>query len=143
MPVQQTIDTADAVVSLINAAAIGVTFSRVFVPEFEVDDLPAPKGIVVPSGLTVEAASRTTDYDDHTIEIGLGRRLEDEAVDTAAHLLTFEAVLSVIRGTRQLTTADGDVVTLKGAVEVRLYDPEHVRKRIVLSVIRATYRGQI
>jgi len=145
MPVQQTLDTADAVVSLINAAGLteGIIFARVFVPEFEADELTSPKGVVVASSMEIENASRTTDHDDHSIEIGIGRRLSNEAADMATHLLTLEEVLGVIRDrdNAALTVSDGEIVRLKGAVQVRLYDPAHVVKRVALSVLRVIYRG--
>lgn len=143
MPVQKTIDIADALVTLVNAAAIGVTFSRAFVPEFDADDLAAPKGVVVPRSITIEPGSRTTDFDDHSIEIGIGRRISSEDADMKAGLLVFEALVDVIRAgaNKSLTTSDGDTVCRRGTVEVRLYDPEHVRKRVSLSVLRVTYRG--
>lgn len=151
MAVQNTIDVADAVVQLLNdaqpLAGETVTAARTFIPEFDPDDLansaePA-KCSVFPSSLELTRASRHDDAEDHVVEIGIARRLENETTDVAKNLETVEAIKNLARDdeNKMLTLpGDGGDVLFLG-VEVELVVPDLLRKRVALSVVRCTYRG--
>ena len=148
MTTQTTIDAADAVVSILNAAGLaeGITFSRTFLPEFDPDDLASPKGSVFPASIELGRATRTEDSEDHAIEVGIGRRLtgaDAESTDIETQLATVEEVLGVLRaaGNRTISTPDDSTELLFFSVEARLFIPELLRKRIALSVVRVVYRG--
>lgn len=146
MPLQDTIAAADAVVLVINAGTYTeavADFTRTFVPEFEADELPAATGLVYPSGLNISKATRTSDNEDSVIEIGIGRKLSvgaAEATDIETQLATVEEVKDVIRAARQLTLASGEILGLR-TIELTLFVPELLRKRLAVSVIRVEYRG--
>jgi hypothetical protein len=150
MPIQDTIDTADAVVAFLNDASLSesITYARTFIPEFDPSDLanlgaePA-KGLVFPSQLNLERASRVEDSEDNVIEIGIGRVLDNEDADIKAQLLTLEDVKNEVRDDSNAVLTlpgDGDEVQFRG-VEVVFLVPELLRKRVALSVVRVTYRG--
>ena len=151
MAVQNTIDLADAVVLILNAALpLGgetITFARTFIPEFDPDDLAnlaePGKGSVFPSQLDLTRASRHDDAEGHVIEIGLGRKIDNESASVEQQMLTVEAVKNVLRlEANQVLTlpVDGDEVQFLG-IEIVLLVPELLRKRVALSVVRVTYRG--
>ncbi len=148
MSTETTIDAADAVVSLLNAAGLseGITFARTFVPEFDPDDLTSPKGSVFPASIDLGRATRNSDSEDHGIEVGVGRRLagaDAETTDIETQLATVEEVLGVLRSkpNRTISTPDDSTELLFFSVEARLFIPELLRKRIALSVVRVVYRG--
>jgi len=143
-----TVDAADAVVLLVNAAGLteGTVFSRSFIPEYDPEDLTAPKGVVFPAGLELARSDRGSDVEDHAIEIGLGRRLQGadaETTDIETHLSSVQEIIAVFRlkVNRIITTPVEAEELLFLAAEVRLFIPELLRKRIALSVVRLTYRG--
>lgn len=146
MAIQNTIDAADAVVALINAAGLteGITFARSFIPEFDPDEMPAPKGIVFPAALELERASRADDAEDSIIEVGIGRKINNETTDVVLQLKTVEEVKDVLRDSanNELSgpTDPADVVYFR-ALSVTLFVPELLRKRVALSIVRVTYRG--
>lgn len=150
MPTQDTIEAADAVVVLLNAAGLseGITFARTFIPEFDPDDLanlsePA-KGSVFPSSLELSRASRADDNEDSIIEIGIGRKIDNEDADVKLQLATVDEVKNVIRdpdnGELAFVDDPADVVYFR-RLEVTLFVPQLLRKRVALSVLRVTYRG--
>jgi hypothetical protein len=146
MPTQTTVDAADEVVSILNAAGLaeGITFSRTFVPEFDPDDLSAgPKGSVYPAGLELSRETRAQDREDHGIEIGVGRKIANESTDIETQVNTVEEVVAELRkaANRTISTAaDGDSLKFI-SIEVRLFIPELLRRRVALSVVRVVYRG--
>jgi len=146
MAIQDTIDAADAVVVLLNAATLpeSITFERTFIPEFDPRDMGAdPVGVVVPASIDINIASRVTDSEDNIIEIGLGRVVANFNAAVVSHLETVEAIKREIRGqdNQSLTMpGDGGTVQFTG-VEVVLFVPELVQQSIALSVVRVTYRG--
>jgi len=153
MALQDTVDAADAVVVILNAVAVpampeAVTFARTFIPEFEADDLAnlseVAKGVVVPGGFESSPASRVTDTENHIIEVGLGRTLDNETTDIDAQLLMVESVIRRIRKpAHQVITLPGDGNTLQyiGTEVAAFFVPALLTKRIALSVVRFTYRG--
>jgi len=148
MATQTTIDAADAVVSLLNAAGLaeGITFSRTFVPEFDPDELSDPKGSVFPASIELGRATRTEDSENHSIEVGVGRRIsgaDAESTDIETQLATVEEVLGVLRASenRTISTPDDSTGLLFFSAEARLFIPELLRKRVALSVVRVVYRG--
>jgi hypothetical protein len=146
MALQDTVDAADVVTAAINAAIPTMTestlaaFSRVFVPEFDADELSAPKGEVFPAGLNVSVADRSSDNEDSVIEIGIGRVLTNETTDIETHLLTVEEIKDVIRPIQRLVLTNGNTLQFLG-LEVTLFVPELFKSRVCLSIIRARYRG--
>jgi len=148
MALQDTIAAADAVVLLINAATITEAigdFSRTFVPEFEPNDLPAPKGLVFPAGQNLTRADRNSDNEDNVIEVGIGRKLtgaDAETTDIETQMLTVEEVIAELRkkANKRLTLAGGEVLAFR-KLSVTLFVPELFRKHVALSVVRIEYRG--
>ena len=152
MALQDTILAADAVVLLINAAITAddieediAPFTRVFVPEFEKDNLAVPKGEVFPAGMDISKADRRSDNEDSVIEIGVGRRMtgaDAETTDVETQLLTVQQVKDELRKKEnQFLTLDGGDQLQFRKVAITLFVPELFRKGIALSVVQVTYRG--
>jgi hypothetical protein len=149
MAIQDTIEAADAVVAILNTLVPtegAITFERTFIPEYDpsvLAELVEPaRGLVFPAAVDLEFASRSTDAEDHIVEVGLARLLDDEEADTVTQLQTLEEMKREIRDSdnQVLTGADGNEFQLKG-IAIVLFVPASLRKRVALSVLRLTYRG--
>jgi len=149
MAIQDTIEAADRVVEIINSLTItepAITFQRTFIPEYDPADLAAltepARGLVFPAAIELSIASRSTDAEDHIIEIGLARKIDNEDADVLTQLLTLEEIKTELRDSdnQLLTGADGNNFQFF-SMAVVLFVPESLRKRVLLSVIRIVYRG--
>lgn len=152
MALQDTLDAADAVAALLIASGDlteSITYVFKMIPEFDPKVLAAltepASGQVFPSQLTLERASRVHDSEDHVVEVGIGRLIADEDANLRLHITTVEEVKNVIRDEdNQLLTLPGDGNSLSFlGIEVVLFVPELLRKRVALSVVRVTYRGYV
>lgn len=147
MALQDTIDAADVVTASINAAILTAAiteaiadFSRVFVPQFDVDELSAPKGEVFPAGMNLARADRRGDSETSVIEIGIGRVLTNETTDIETQLLTVNEVKEAIRPIQFLELTNGDTLQFT-KLDLTLFVPELFKSRVCLSIIRVEYRG--
>ena len=143
MPVQDTIDAADMVVSELNGAGltVGGIFGRTFFPSFDPDDMGGdPSGQVFPAGLGLARASRRTDEEELTVEVGLGRVLSDENADTAAQLRDVEEINAALRGAEDWELPDSGEEVQFLRLESTLFVPDLLRKSVALSVVTITFR---
>lgn len=142
----QIINVTNAVVGLINAAAITpeisgapvIVATRGFLPEFELPDVKAAVITVVPSELTAELESRDAHEFHYTVDVGILRRAKDDA-ETGAMMLVAEQVLDVLRANPITEAGLGELLptTLANAP---IYDPESLReKRTFFSVVKVAY----
>lgn len=146
MAIQSTIQVADEIAKLLNAASLteSIVYSRKFVPEFDPEMLAdGPKAVCFPAELALTRASRRGDAEDHACEIGIGRKISgDGEADSATQLATVDEVLLEIRKEENqiITTTEGEELNFI-SLETKLFVPELLRKRIALSVIKVVYRG--
>lgn len=72
---------ADAVTASLNAGSFGQPFTaeRLYQPAFELADLADLKVSVVPKGVTVATASRDGSYFDCAVDVGIQKKVADDA----------------------------------------------------------------
>jgi len=72
---------ADAVTASLNAGSFGTPFTaeRLYQPAFELADLADLKVSVVPKGVTIATASRDGSYFDCAVDIGIQKKIADDA----------------------------------------------------------------
>jgi len=72
---------ADAVAASLNAASFGQPFTaeRLYQPAFELADLAELKVSVVPKGVTIATASRDGSYFDCAVDVGIQKKIADDA----------------------------------------------------------------
>lgn len=72
---------ADAVAASLNAGSFGQPFTaeRLYQPAFELADLADLKVSVVPKGVTIATASRDGSYFDCAVDIGIQKKIADDA----------------------------------------------------------------
>ncbi len=139
-----TIDAADAIAAVLNGAGLteGITFSRTLFPEFNPENLEEPSGQCFPASIEESRADRSTDQVDHVVEVGIGRKLDDEEADSETHLETIEEIRDKLKElAREITTPTEGETLLWVGMETTLFVPELLRKRVALSVIRLSYRN--
>lgn len=140
---QRTVAAAIALADLLNSHgnAEGIVFATTFIPEFDPDKLPAPKGLIFPAGVTIEKTARRGHTEDNSIQIGIGRKISNEDTDPKRQVKTVEEIVDIIKAeeNRVLTVGDSEVTYL--SIEVALFIPEQLRKRVALSVISYVFRG--
>lgn len=139
---QRTVAVAVVLADLLNShgTAEGVTFTVTLMPEFEADNLPAPKALVFPAGLLIESTARTGLTEDHSVEIGIGRKVVDGEEDGKTHVKLVEEVIDILkRKEYRVLEVMGEKV-YRRSIESVLFIPEKLRKRIALGVVRWTYR---
>jgi len=72
---------ADAVTASLNAGSFGTPFTaeRLYQPAFELADLADLKVSVVPKGVTIATASRDGSYFDCAVDVGIQKKIADDA----------------------------------------------------------------
>ncbi|QKK08472.1 MAG: hypothetical protein HND58_09985 [Planctomycetota bacterium] len=72
---------ADAVTASLNAGSFGQPFNaeRLYQPAFELADLADLKVSVVPKGVTIATASRDGSYFDCAVDVGIQKKIADDA----------------------------------------------------------------
>ena len=132
---------AEAVVAELNATTFSqpLTATRAYLPRVELADLKTLKVSVVPSSLTVTAASRTQIQRDVAIDVAVQQKLAAEQNAVLDPLLALaEEIAEHFRAKR--------LDSLPGALCVQtefkpIYAPEHIEQlRTFTSVITLTFR---
>jgi len=79
--VSTLIAIADAVTASLNAGSFGQPFTaeRLYQPAFELADLADLKVSVVPKGVTIATASRDGSYFDCAVDVGIQKKVADDA----------------------------------------------------------------
>jgi len=79
--VSTLINIADAVAASLNAASFGQPFTaeRLYQPAFELADLADLKVSVVPKSVTIATASRDGSYFDCSVDVGIQKKIADDA----------------------------------------------------------------
>lgn len=134
---------ADAVVTALNAAALGapaVTFTRVYVPKFDVENAVAVQGRVVPKTDIREPSSAADDNATVAVDIGVMKRLQGtvaaEVTELDALLLLCEEIKAVLNRER-LGGAEEAICT--GTTQEMPYSVDDAENRVFLTVITATF----
>ncbi len=72
---------ADAVTASLNAGSFGQPFTaeRLYQPAFELADLADLRVSVVPKGVTIATASRDGSYFDCAVDVGIQKKITDDA----------------------------------------------------------------
>lgn len=132
---------AEAVVAELNATTFSqpITATRAYLPRVELADLKTLKVTVVPSSLTVTAASRTQTQRDVAIDVAVQQKLAAEQNAALDPLLVLaEEIAEHFRAQR--------LDSLPGALCVQtefkpIYAPEHIEQlRTFTSVVTLTFR---
>lgn len=130
---------ADAVTASLNAGSFGTPFTaeRLYQPAFELADLADLKVSVVPKGVTIATASRDGSYFDCAVDVGIQKKVADDAeIDGLVDLA--EEIADHLRMKR----LDGFPQAVWLSVE---HEPvvaaEHLeQQRALTSILTVTYR---
>jgi len=130
---------ADAVTASLNAGSFGTPFTaeRLYQPAFELADLADLKVSVVPKGVTIATASRDGSYFDCAVDVGIQKKVADDAeIDGLVDLA--EEIADHLRMKR----LDGFPEAMWLSVE---HEPvvaaEHLeQQRALTSILTVTYR---
>ena len=132
----------DAIVTALNAAGLSqsVTFSRVYVPKFDLENAVAIQGRVVPKSDAREMGSAAADNATVAVDIGVMKRLQGtvaaEAAELDALLLLCEEIKAVLNRQR-LAGAEEAICT--GTAQEMPYSVGDVEGRVFLTVITAMF----
>jgi len=140
-PPSTLIAIADAVVESLNAATLSqaLTADRHYQPVFDLPEMADLHVSVVPKGIEVLASSRNQNQHDYAIDIGIQKKVADDAeADTLMALA--EEIADHFRLSRVQIAGVGSVPVLKVATEP-VFAPEHLtEKRVFTSIITLTFR---
>lgn len=132
---------ADAIVTALNAATLTtpVTFTRVYVPKFDLENAVAVQGRVVPKSDAREMGSASDDNATVAVDIGVMKRLQGtvaaEVAELDALLLLCEEIKAVLNRQRFA----GDTALCVGTAQEMPYSVEDADNRVFLAVITATF----
>jgi hypothetical protein len=133
------LDIADAVVASINAGTFAqpVQAERRYQPTFELPDLAELKVSVVPKAVTITNATRTDGYFDCAVDIGVQKKIADDAeIDVLVSLV--EELADHLRQKRLDSFPDAAFVSVANEP---VFAPEHLdTQRVFTSVLTVTYR---
>jgi len=132
---------ADAVVDALNAATLSqpLAAERHYQPVFDLPEMDELHVSVVPKGVKVLASSRNQNQHDYAIDIGVQKRIADDAETDAMVLLT-EQIADHFRLGRVQVDGVGSVPLLTVATDP-VFAPEHLtEKRVFTSVVTLTFR---
>jgi len=132
---------ADAVVDALNAATLSqpLAAERLYQPVFDLPEMDELHVSVVPKGVKVLASTRNQNQHDYAIDIGVQKRVADDAESDAMVLLT-EEIADHFRLGRVQVDGVGSVPLLTVATDP-VFAPEHLtEKRVFTSVITLTFR---
>lgn len=130
---------ADAVTASLNAGSFGTPFTaeRLYQPAFDLADLADLKVSIVPKGVTIATASRDGSYFDCAVDVGIQKKVADDAeIDGLVDLA--EEIADHLRMKR----LDGFPQAVWLSIE---HDPvvaaEHLeQQRALTSILTVTYR---
>lgn len=130
---------ADAVTASLNAGPFtpALDAERRFQPAFELPDLADLKISVVPKSVTITNATRESGYFDCAIDIGVQKKIADDAeIDALVDLV--EEIADHLRQKRLDSFPDAAFVSITNEP---VFAPEHLdTQRVFTSVLTVTYR---
>ncbi|MCK6458217.1 MAG: hypothetical protein L6Q92_17020 [Phycisphaerae bacterium] len=133
------LDIADAVTSSLNAGPFDppLNAERRYQPAFDLADLAALKVSVVPKSVTISNATRESGYFDCAIDIGVQKKIADDAeIDALVDLV--EQIADHLRQKRLDSFPDAAFVSIANEP---VFAPEHLdQQRVFTSVLTVTYR---
>lgn len=130
---------ADAVTASLNAGSFGQPFTaeRLYQPAFELADLADLKVSVVPKGVTIATASRDGSYFDCAVDIGIQKKIADDAeIDGLVDLA--EEIADHLRMKRLADVPEAVWLSIEHEPVVAA---EHLeQQRALTSILTVTYR---
>lgn len=133
------LDIADAVVASLNAGTFAqpVQAERRYQPTFELPDLAELKVSVVPKAVTITNATRTDGYFDCAVDVGVQKKIADDAeIDAMVNLV--EELADHLRQKRLDDAPEAGFVSIANEP---VFAPEHLdTQRVFTSVLTVTYR---
>ncbi len=133
------LDIADAVTASLNGGPFDPILGaeRRYQPTFELPDLADLKVSVVPKSVEVTNATRESGYFDCAIDIGVQKKIADEAeIDALVNLV--EQIADHLRQKRLDSFPDAAFVSIANEP---VFAPEHLdQQRVFTSVLTVTYR---
>lgn len=130
---------ADAVTASLNAGSFGTPFTaeRLYQPAFELADLADLKVSVVPKDVTIATASRDGSYFDCAVDIGIQKKIADDAeIDGLVDLA--EEIADHLRMKRLDDAPEAVWLSIEHEPVVAA---EHLeRQRTLTSILTVTYR---
>jgi len=135
------IDIADAVVVALNAASFSQEFTakRHYRPRFDLSEMQALHVSVVPKAVTSEIQSRSQASGDYQVDVGVQKRIAEEA-DLDPLMTLVEEVADHFRFAR-LALPGGEQAVWVRTESDPVYAPEHLDElRQLTSVLTLTFR---
>lgn len=132
---------AEAVVAALNAATFSqpITVARSYLPRVELADLKTLKVTVVPSSVTVAAASRSQTQRDVAIDVAVQKKLGQEQNLSLDPLLALAEEIAEHFRAKRLDSFPG-ALCVKTEFKP-IYAPEHIEQlRTFTSVLTLTFR---
>ena len=130
---------ADALVASLNAASFGQPFTaeRLYQPVFDLADLAELKVSVVPRGVTIATASRDGSYFGCAVDIGIQKKVADDAeIDGLVDLA--EEIADHLRMKRLADVPEAVWLSIEHEPVVA---SEHLeQQRALTSILTVTYR---
>ncbi|MCL4742277.1 MAG: hypothetical protein KJZ54_08745 [Phycisphaerales bacterium] len=130
---------ADAITASLNATSFGQPFTaeRLYQPAFELADLADLKVSVVPKGVTIATASRDGSYFDCAVDIGIQKKIADDAeIDGLVDLA--EEITDHLRMKRLADVPEAVWLSIEHEPVVAA---EHLeQQRALTSILTVTYR---
>jgi len=134
-------DIADAVVASLNSRSFSQPFiaQRRYQPSFELPEMQALQGSVVPKSVSITKATRDSGYFDFAIDIGVQKKVNPETLAEIDALMT---LMDEIADHLRLTRLDGAPQAAWLTIEhAPIFAPEHLDQlRQFTSVLTVTYR---
>ena len=136
------IQAADAVVVILKSGTycLTPTISRVILPMLTVEELEKRtlKISVVPKDVDSEIASRTEDFNEYKIDIGIQQKVNDIDTEVPTLLLFVKEVLNFIKRKKLPTTPQAHYVRLQNKP---IYDVKQLAEaKVFTTVITVTYK---
>ena len=135
-------DIADAVVAELNGGSFSQAFTaeRKYQPTYELSEMQTLHVTVVPKSVTTAIASRSDDQVDCAVDIGVQKKLGDDADTEADGLMALVEEIAAFLNRRALAGTP-DAVWVRTANEP-IFSPEHFEQmRQFTSVLTVTYRA--
>ena len=135
------ITIADAVVEALNGASLSQPFTaeRHYQPAFDLPEMADLRVSVVPKSVEVLSSSRNQNQHDYAIDVGVQKRVADDAEADLLMKLA-EEVADLFRLGRVQVDGVGSVPLLTVATDP-VFAPEHLtEKRVFTSVVTLTFR---
>ncbi len=133
------LDIADAVTSSLNAGPFNPALNaeRRYQPAFDLAELAALKVSVVPKSVTISNATRESGYFDCAIDIGVQKKIADDAESDAL----VDLVEKIADHLRQKRLDDAPEAAFVSIANEPVFASEHLdQQRVFTSVLTVTYR---